>query len=75
VLEFLEESATVRAKLSWVSPKQTLFLFTSVEHGARKFARDTLAEALEAGKARVVEASAALMDRVLQAVVGPPSTV
>jgi hypothetical protein len=75
VLEFVEETATVRAKLSWVSPKQTLFLFTSVEHGARKFAREALADALEAGKARVVEASAALMDRVLQAVVGPPSTV
>jgi hypothetical protein len=74
VIEFVEGEAAVRAKLSWVSPKQTLFLFTSVEHGARKYARDTLAEALESGRARLVDASAALMDRVLQAVVGPPST-
>lgn len=74
VMEFVEGEATIRSKLSWVSPKQTVFLFTSVEHGARKFARDALADALAAGEARVVEASAALMDRVLYAVIGPPST-
>jgi hypothetical protein len=72
-MEFAEGESTLRAKLTWVSPKQTLFLFTSVEHGARKFGRDALAEALAAGHAKVVEASAALMDRVLQAVVGPAS--
>jgi hypothetical protein len=73
VMEFAEGESTLRAKLTWVSPKQTLFLFTSVEHGARKFARDALADALAEGHAKVVEASAALMDRVLQAVVGPAS--
>ncbi len=73
VIEFTEAERTVRSKLSWISPKQTLFLFTSVEHGARKFSREALAEALAGGSAKVVEASAALMDRVLQAVVGPPS--
>jgi hypothetical protein len=73
VLAFVEGSATVRAKLSWVSPKQTRFLFTSVEHGARQFTRESLAAQLEQGRALVVEATAQLMDRVLQAVVGPPS--
>jgi hypothetical protein len=75
VVEFAGGEAPVRAKLSWVSPKQTLFLFTSVEHGARKYARDALAEALAQGQARLVDASVQLMDRVVQAVVGPPSTV
>ena len=73
VLQFIEGSETVRAKLSWVSPKQTRFLFTSVEHGARQFTRDLLAEQLEKGQAGIVDASVQLMDRVLQAVVGPPS--
>jgi hypothetical protein len=73
VLEFSDESQPVRAKLSWVSPKQTLFLFTSVEHGARQFTRESLAQLLENGKANVVDATMQLMDRVLQAVVGPPS--
>jgi hypothetical protein len=73
VIELADGGDAVRAKLSWVSPKQTLFLFTSAEHGARQFTRDALAEALSVGTARLVDASAALMDRVLQAVVGPAS--
>jgi len=73
VIELAEGEKPVRAKLSWVSPKQTLFLFTSAEHGARQFTRAGLALALSEGKARLVDASAALMDRVLQAVVGPAS--
>jgi len=73
VVEFMDGQATVRAKLSWVSPKQTILLFTSSLAGARKLAPKAFAELLRDGKARVVEVSEALMDRVVHAMTGPDS--
>ena len=63
----------MRAKLSWVSPKQTILLFTSSAGGARKLAPKAFAELLRLKKARVVEVSEALMDRVVHAMMGPES--
>jgi len=73
VVEFLDGQATVRAKLSWVSPKQTILLFTSTVAGARKLAPKAFAELLRDGKARVIAVSEALMDRVVHAMMGPES--
>ncbi len=73
VIEFVDGAAAVRAKLSWVSPKQTILLFTSSAGGARKLAPKAFAELLRQKKARVVEVSEALMDRVVHAMMGPES--
>ena len=73
VIEFLDGTTAVRAKLSWVSPKQTILLFTSSAAGARKLAPKAFAELLRQQKARVVEVSEALMDRVVHAMMGPES--
>ena len=73
VVEFMDGATAVRAKLSWVSPKQTILLFTSSAAGARKLAPKAFAELLRQQKARVVEVSEALMDRVVHAMMGPES--
>ncbi len=73
VVEFMDGTTAVRAKLSWVSPKQTILLFTSSTSGARKLAPKAFAELLRQQKARVVEVSEALMDRVVHAMMGPES--
>jgi hypothetical protein len=73
VVEFMDGNTAVRAKLSWVSPKQTILLFTSSTSGARKLAPKAFAELLRQQKARVVEVSEALMDRVVHAMMGPES--
>jgi uncharacterized membrane protein YkvA (DUF1232 family) len=73
VVEFVDGAAAVRAKLSWVSPKQTILLFTSSAAGARKLAPKAFAELLRQKRARVIEVSEALMDRVVTAMMGPES--
>ncbi|HSD53201.1 MAG TPA: DUF1631 family protein [Burkholderiales bacterium] len=70
VLEFDEGAATVRSKLSWVSPKQTILLFTASGSAARQLAPKILAGLLRDNKARIVEGAEALMDRVVTAMVG-----
>jgi len=62
----------VRAKLSWISPRQTIYLFTSAS-GGRSLSPDALAQALRSGAARLAGETAGLMDRVVEAVVGPHS--
>ena len=73
VVEFSDGAAAVRAKLSWVSPKQTTLLFTSSAAGARKLSPKVFADLLRQKKARIVEVSEALMDRVVHAMMGPES--
>jgi len=73
VVEFIDGQTELRSKLIWVSPKQTILLFTSSAAGARKLAPPAFAELLRDGKARVVEVSEALMDRVVHAMMGPES--
>jgi hypothetical protein len=73
VVEFLDGETEIRSKLIWVSPKQTILLFTSSAAGARRLTPAALAELLRGGRARVVEVSEALMDRVVHAMMGPDS--
>jgi hypothetical protein len=73
VVEFVDGETELRSKLIWVSPKHTILLFTSSASGARKLTPPALAELLRVGKARVVEVSEALMDRVVHAMMGPES--
>jgi len=73
IVEFVEAEKSVRSKLSWISPKQTIMLFTSSIAGARQLAPHALADLLREGRARVIEASEALMDRVVDAMMGPES--
>ncbi|MGH8682241.1 MAG: DUF1631 family protein [Burkholderiales bacterium] len=73
VVEFVDGQAEIRSKLIWVSPKQTILLFTSSAAGARRLTPPAFAELLREGKARVVEVSEALMDRVVHAMMGPES--
>jgi hypothetical protein len=72
LVEFVSEGDPVRAKLSWVSPRQTIYLFTSAS-GGRSLSPDALAQALRSGAARLAGETAGLMDRVVEAVVGPHS--
>ncbi len=69
VVEFDERGETQRAKLTWISPRQTIYLFTSAASGARSLAPEALAQALRSGAARALDESVALMDRVVAAVV------
>ncbi|MEO7404256.1 MAG: DUF1631 family protein [Burkholderiales bacterium] len=70
VLEFTEDQTTVRAKLTWISPKRTILAFTSNIGAARQLSPSALAQALRSGLASIPEASEALMDRVVRSVVG-----
>ncbi len=73
IVEFTEDAdEPVRCKLSWVSPKQTILLFTSTA-GARKYSPETLAAALQQGQARIVEEMEALIDRAFGAIVAEQS--
>ena len=73
IVEFIEDDDTpIRCKLCWVSPKQTVLLFTSTA-GAREYSPDALATALQQGKARVVEEMEALVDRAFGAIVAEQS--
>lgn len=70
VVEFLEgEDRVIRSKLSWISPGQSVYLFTSSMSNARSFSPAKLADALREGRARILDASEALMDRVVRSVV------
>ena len=69
VLEFIENEKSVRAKLTWISPKRTILAFTSNAGSARQLSPTALAHALRNGLASIPEASEALMDRVVRSVV------
>lgn len=70
VVEFRDADPPVRAKLTWVSPQQTIYLFTARGAAARQISRADLAAALRDGRAyRSVDAGA-VIDRALAAVVG-----
>ena len=69
VVEFADGNETQRTKLTWISPRQTIYLFTSAAGGARSLAPEALAQALRSGAAHALDESVALMDRVVAAVV------
>jgi hypothetical protein len=70
VVEFADVDPPARAKLSWISPKRTLYLFTAHGAKARQVAPADLHTALRDGRARRVEEGSAAVERALAAVVG-----
>ncbi|HKO88970.1 MAG TPA: DUF1631 family protein [Burkholderiales bacterium] len=69
VVEFVDGETIIRSKLSWISPKHTILLFTSSTGAAKQYSPTALAEALKTGKVRIVEEVEALIDRVVGAIV------
>jgi hypothetical protein len=70
VVEFTDADPPVRAKLSWISPQQTIYLFTARAAAARRVSPAELSAALREGRARRADAGGAVIDRALAAVVG-----
>jgi hypothetical protein len=70
LIEFTDVEPPVRARLMWISPKRTVYVF--IIHGVktRRMSPRELAEALRAGTARVVKEGEAIVERALEAVVG-----
>jgi hypothetical protein len=75
IVEFIEGEKPTRSKLSWISPKHTILLFTSSAGGAKQFSPTALAAALKAGKVRIVEETEALIDRAVGAIVNDQAVV
>lgn len=70
LVEFEDEAGPVRAKLSWISPGRTIYLFTAHGAKARKVSPGDLRTALREGRARFVEEGRAALDRALAAASG-----
>jgi hypothetical protein len=69
VVEFADLDPAVRAKLTWISPKRTMYLFTAHGAKARRISPRELSAQLREGKARFVEAGSAVVERALAAIV------
>ncbi len=74
VIEFTDASPPVRAKLTWISPQQTLYLFTARGSAARHLSPQALAAALREGRARLVAEGGAVIERALASAVGELET-
>jgi hypothetical protein len=70
VVEFADVEPPVRAKLAWISPKRTVYLFTARGAKARHISPSELAGALREGRARRLADSGTVIDRALAAAVG-----
>ena len=70
VVEFTDVEPPVRAKLAWISPKRTVYLFTARGAKARHISPSELAGALREGRARRLADSGTVIDRALAAAVG-----
>jgi len=70
IVEFSDPDALVRAKLSWISPGRTLYLFTAHGAKARQVSPGDLRVALREDRARLVEEGRAVVERALAAVAG-----
>jgi len=70
VVEFTDVEPPVRAKLAWISPKRTVYLFTARGAKARHISPSELAGALREGRARRPADSGTVIDRALAAAVG-----
>jgi len=70
VVEFTDVEPSVRAKLAWISPKRTVYLFTARGAKARHISPSELAGALREGRARRLADTGTVIDRALAAAVG-----
>jgi hypothetical protein len=73
-VKFSEAGKHQLAKLAWVSPKRTIFLFTAARAKARSLSADALADGLRTGSVEVIDRSEPLLDRVVRRVVGDSAT-
>ncbi len=67
MVEFADVDAPVRARLMWISPQRTLYVFIVGGLKTRRMSPGELAAALRAGTARVVEEGSAIVERALEA--------
>jgi hypothetical protein len=65
-----EDGTSVRARLSWVSPGGTNYLFTSSSAPARALSREALMRLLASGAVRALEDRAPAVERAIAAVAG-----
>lgn len=70
VVEFHDTDPPVRARLTWISPKRSLYLFTAHGGKARHLSAEALREALGNGQARLAADGAQVVERALAAVIG-----
>lgn len=70
VVEFHDADPPVRARLAWISPKRSLYLFTAHGAEARQLSPEALREALRDGRARLAADGAQVVERALAAVIG-----
>jgi hypothetical protein len=68
VVEFRDGAAPQRAKLTWISPQRTTYVFTSSQSGARSLSGTALSEALASGAVSVVQGEPTAVERALAAV-------
>jgi len=68
-VELLSKDVWQRTQLSWISPHQTMYLFTSVEGKTQSMTRRMLNRMLDDGAVRVVSIQQNTMDDALDAVV------
>ena len=66
LVEFSDQTADERYKLTWVSPKRSFYLFTN-RSGMRQLAENVLSGLFRRGMAVVIEAEASVIDRALDA--------
>ncbi len=74
VLEFVSSDVAGNViwqplRLSWISPRRTIFLFTARLTKARQLNRDALAQALDGGTVRLLERGNSFLDRSIEAVI------
>jgi hypothetical protein len=65
VVELADETPPVRAKLAWISPRRSIYLFTSGNGHERHFRPDALIEGLQRGTVRLIDERHTLIDRAL----------
>jgi len=70
VVEFHDTEPPVRARLTWVSPRRSLYLFTAHGAEARQLTQEALREALRAGRVRLAADGTQLLERALAAATG-----
>ncbi|MFN0302721.1 MAG: DUF1631 family protein [Burkholderiales bacterium] len=70
IVAFHEGDQAVRRKLSWVSPKRTLYIFCSDASAPRSLSSAELAEALRTGRIKRIEDDGTVIDRAMHAATG-----
>src|SRR5262245_3110256 len=73
IVEFADVEPPVRARLCWVNPKRTVYLFMARGANSRQMSSDELAAALRKDEVRVIKGGSAIVEHALAAVIGDVS--